>query len=145
LSGNTYSLNTIYSQNTLSGLIPVSYPSPGTIYDFQFNIDSGSTLCNYGTLGRYNRMKVTVGPSVGSQIWSSTTQFYSGTTLVYQDINDSVTLQGSPYTQFGQTYNVNVSLNYFNGAGFFVNGKFLADELDNNITTENNDLLEIEN
>lgn len=127
-NGNTYPLNTIYSANTLSNLIPISYPSPGTIYDFQFNLDSGYELCNSGLgSGKYNRMKVTVGPSVGSVIWSSTTQFYSGTTLVYQDTNDQVTLQGSPYNAFGQTYTVNISTNYGALAGFLVHPTFDTD------------------
>ena len=142
-SGITYPLNTVYSSSSLSNLIPISYPSPGTIYDFQFNNDSGYTLCNYG-LGYYDRMKVTVGPSIGSLSWSSTTQFYSGATLVYQITNDIVTLQSSPYNQYGQTYSINISVLTSNLAGFTVRGRFLADELDDTITTENNDLLEIE-
>ena len=142
-SGITYPLNTVYSSSSLSNLIPISYPSPGTIYDFQLNIDSGYTLCNIG-FGYYDRMKVTVGPSTGSQIWSSTTQFYSGATLVYQLTNDSVTLQSGPYNDYGQTFSINISVLTFNLAGFAVRGKFLADELDDIITTENDDLLVIE-
>jgi len=142
-SGITYPLNTIYSDITVSNIIPLSYPSPGTIYDFQLNIDSGYTLCNIG-FGYYDRMKVTVGPSIGSQIWSSTTQFYSGATLVFQDTNDNVQVVSPPYTDFGQNYNVNISNLYGTVAGFAVRGKFLADELDDIITTENDDLLVIE-
>jgi hypothetical protein len=142
-SGITYPLNTVYSSSSLSNLIPIPYPSPGTVYDFQFNNDSGYTLCSYG-FGYYDRIKVTVGVSTGSEIWSSTTQFYSGATLVYQLTNDNVTLQGSPYTQYGQTYTINISLLTSSLAGFSVRGRFLADELDDTITTENNDLLEIE-
>jgi hypothetical protein len=142
-SAITYPLNTIYSDDTVSNIIPLSYPSPGTIYDFQLNIDTGYTLCNYG-LGYYDRMKVTVGPSIGSQIWSSTTQFYSGATLVFQDTNDNVQVISPPYTDFGQSYNVNISNLYGTVAGFAVRGKFLADELDDIITTENDDLLVIE-
>jgi len=118
-NGVTYPLNTTYSSTSLSNVMPISYPSPGTIYDFQFNIDSNYELCNYG-LGYYNRIKVIVGPSTGSQIWSSTTQFYSGTTLVSQLTNDSVTLQGSPYNEYGQTYTVNISNLTSTLAGFAV-------------------------
>lgn len=142
-NGDTYPLDTIYSQNTLSNLIPITYPSPGVIYDFQFNLDSGYGLCN-GGLGKYNRMKVTVGTSAGSVIWNSITQFYSGSTLVYQDSSDFVTLQGSPYNLFGQTYSVNISVNGYSAVGFLINGSLLANESNDNITTENSDLLEIQ-
>jgi hypothetical protein len=142
-SGITYPLNTIYSDDAVSNLIPIPYPSPGIVYDFQLNNDSGYTLCNYG-LGYYDRMKVTVGPSTGFEIWSSTTQFYSGTTLVFEDTDDNVTLQNGPFNLYGQTYSINISVIYSNLAGFAVRGRFLADELDDTITTENDDLLEIE-
>ena len=142
-SGITYPLSTIYSDDAVSNLIPIPYPSPGIVYDFQLNNDSGYTLCNYG-LGYYDRIKVTVGPSSGFLIWSSTTQFYSGATLVYQDTNDNVTLQNAPYIEYGQTYDINISVIYTSLAGFAVRGRFLANELDDIITTENDDLLEIE-
>ena len=142
-SGITYPLNTIYSDNAVSNLISIPYPSPGIVYDFQLNNDSGYTLCNYG-LGYYDRMKVTVGPSTGFLIWSSTTQFYSGATLVYELTNDNVSLQSGPYNQYGQTYSINISVLTSNLAGFSVRGRFLGDELDDTITTENDDLLEIE-
>jgi hypothetical protein len=142
-NGNNYPLSTIYSQDTLSNKIPITSPAPGVIYDFQFNNDSGYTLCNQA-FGKYNRMKVTVGSVAGYLVWNSITQYYSGSTLLYQDTSDFVSQQSSPYNLFGQTYTVNISVNGYNAAGFLISGSLLANEANDNITTENNDLLEIQ-
>jgi hypothetical protein len=112
-NGITYPLNTAYSATSLSTVLPIAYPAPGNIYDIQFNIDPDFELCATG-LPAFNRIKYIVGPSVGSGLWSSTTELYSATTLVYQDNGDFTSVQGSPYSGYGQNYTVELSLGGYN-------------------------------
>jgi hypothetical protein len=119
-NGNTYPVNTVYTGQTLTTNIPIQYPAPGVIYDFQFNNDSGYTLCNIGLGGQYDRIKITVGSSVGTLLWSSRTELMSGSTVTYVDNGDNVSMQSSPYSAFGQTFTVSITNNLFNSALFAV-------------------------
>jgi hypothetical protein len=123
-NGITYPLNTPYSATSLSTVLPIAYPAPGNIYDIQFNIDPDFELCNVG-VGSFNRIKYIVGPSVGVGIWSSTTELYSATTLVYQDNGDFTSVQGSPYSGYGQNYTVELSITGYNQ--FYVRPPFDPD------------------
>ena len=143
-SGNPYSLSTIYSANTLSTLIPIQQPAPGVSYTFDFTIDPDYELCNIYGFGLFNKMQVIVGPSVGTLIWSSTTRFYSGATLVFQDTNDLISQQSSPYNAYGQTYTVNLSVSYGNAAVFGVTQYKLQAENADFIQTEGGDDINIQ-
>ena len=123
-NGVTYPMNTPYSATSLSTVLPIAYPASGNTYDIQFNIDPDFQLCNTG-LGLFNRIKYIVGPSIGSGVWSSTTQLYSGSTLVYQDTSDSVSVQFSPYSGYGQNYSVTLSLTGYEQ--FYVHPTFDVD------------------
>jgi hypothetical protein len=144
-SGNPYSLNTIYSADTLSTLIPIQQPAPGVSYTFDFTIDPDYELCNIYGFGLFNKMQVIVGPSIGALVWSSTTRFYSGATLVFQDTNDLITQQSSPYNTYGQTYTVNLSVSYGNAAVFGVTQYKLQAENTDFIQTEGGDDINIQN
>ena len=143
-SGNPYSLSTIYSADTLSTLIPIQQPAPGVSYTFDFTIDPDYELCDIYGFGLFNKMQVIVGPSVGTLVWSSTTRFYSGATLVFQDTNDLITQQSSPYNAYGQTYTVNLSVSYSNAAVFGVTQYKLQAENADFIQTEGGDDINIQ-
>jgi hypothetical protein len=151
LSGTTFSINynsvdypisTLFDPTTLSGTIPVTYPAPAVVYDFTLNLDSGFTLSSVGSaFGDYNRWKVIVGTVAGVNQWNATLEIYSGTTLLASDSGDTVTVSSS--SGFGQTWNVQLTLGS-GGPTFQVTAKELADELGDNLTTENSDIIEIE-
>jgi hypothetical protein len=137
-----YPISTLYDSTTLSGTIPVIYPAPGVVYDFTINVDGGFTLCSVGSsFGVYDRIKTTVGTSAGVNLWNCVVEYYSGSTLVYSDSGDLVSVSSS--SGYGQTWNVNITF-ATGGPTFQVTGKQLADQLNNNLTTENDDLLEIQ-
>ena len=151
LSGTTFSINynsvdypisTLFDPTTLSGTIPVTYPAPGVVYDFTLNLDSGFTLSSVGSaIGVYNRWKVIVGIVTGVNQWNATLELYSGTTLLASDSGDTVIV--TPTTNFGQTWNVQLPIGS-GGPTFQVTAKQLGDELGDNLTTENSDIIEIE-
>jgi len=118
--GVTYPLNTPYLSTELSTVLPIQYPKPGNVYDIQLNIDPDFELCSvYG--GPFDRIKYTVGASAGSGLWDSVTELYSGSTLVYTEAFDQVSVQTSPYSGYGQNYTVELSVGGY--VQFFVNKK----------------------
>jgi hypothetical protein len=151
LSGTTFSINynsvnypitNLFSSNILSGTIIVDYPAPAVVYDFTLNVDSGFTLSSVGvSFGRYNRIKTTVGSSTGVNTWNATLEYYSGSTLLYTDSGQTVTVSSN--SGYGQTWNVNITFDT-GGPSFQVTAKELGDELGDNLTTENSDIIEIE-
>ncbi len=151
LSGTTFTINynsvnypisTLFDPTTLSGTIPVTYPSPGVIYDFTLNLDSGFTLSSVGvSFGAYNRIKTTVGTVAGVNLWNATVEYYSGTTLLFTDSGNLVSVSSS--SGLGQTWNVNIPFDS-GGATFQVTAKELAAETGDNLTTENSDIIEIQ-
>jgi hypothetical protein len=151
LSGTTFSINynsvdypitTLFDPTTLSGTIPVTYPAPGVVYDFTLNVDSGFTLSSVGvSFGAYNRIKTTVGTVAGVNLWNATVEYYSGTTLLFTDSGNLVSVSSS--SGLGQTWNVNIPVDG-SGATFQVTAKELAAETGDNLTTENSDIIEIE-
>jgi hypothetical protein len=151
LSGTTFSINynsvdypitTLFNSTTLSGTIPVVYPAPAVVYDFTLNLDSGFTLSSVGSsFGVYNRIKTIVGSSAGVNLWNATLEYYSGTTLLYSDPAQLVSVSSS--SAYGQTWNVNITFDS-GGPTFEVTAKQLGDELGDNLTTENSDIIEIE-
>lgn len=69
----------------------IEEPSPGVIYDFTLTtIETGYTLTQFtgwdipGFSG-YDRYRVEVGSSIGTNIWSANTEYYSGATLIFTD------------------------------------------------------------
>lgn len=151
LSGTTFSINydsvdypisTLFDPTTLSGTIPVTYPSPGVVYDFTLNLDSGFTLSSVGiSFGAYNRIKTTVGTVAGVNQWNCIVEYYSGATLLFTDSGNLVTVSSS--SGFGQTWNVNIQIDS-GGPIFQVTAKQLGTESGDNLTTENSDIIEIE-
>jgi len=151
LSGTTFSINynstnypitNLYSSNILSGTIPVQYPAPAVVYDFTLNLDSGFTLSSVGvSFGQYNRIKTTVGSSTGVNTWNATLEYYSGTTLLYSDSGQSVTVSSS--SAYGQNWNVNITFDT-GGPSFQVTAKELATQSGDNLITENSDIIEIQ-
>jgi len=151
LSGTTFSINynsvdypitTLFDPTTLSGTIPVTYPAPGVVYDFTLNLDSGFTLSSVGvSFGAYNRIKTTVGTVAGVNLWNCIVEYYSGTTLLFTDSGNSVSVSSS--SAFGQTWNVNIQVDS-GGPSFLVTAKELGTETGDNLTTENSDIIEIE-
>ena len=151
LSGTTFSINydsvdypisTLFDPTTLSGTIPVTYPAPGVVYDFTLNLDSGFTLSSVGSsFGGYNRIKTTVGTVAGVNVWNCIVEYYSGTTLLFTDSGNLVTVSSS--SAFGQTWNVNIQVDS-GGPTFQVTAKQLGTESGDNLTTENSDIIEIE-
>jgi hypothetical protein len=151
LSGTTFSITynsvnypitNLYSSSILSGTIPVQYPAPSVVYDFTLNLDSGFTLSSIGSsFGVYNRIKTTVGSSTGLNTWNATLEFYSGSTLLYSDSGQTVTVSSS--SGYGQTWNVNITFDS-GGPSFQVTAKELAAQSGDNLTTENSDIIEIE-
>lgn len=151
LSGTTFSINynsvnypitNLFSSNILSGTIIVDYPAPAVVYDFTLNVDSGFTLSSVGvSFGQYNRIKTTVGSSTGVNTWNATLEYYSGTTLLYSDSGQTVTVSSS--SGYGQTWNVNITFDT-GGPSFQVTAKQLAAQSGDNLTTENSDIIEIQ-
>jgi hypothetical protein len=151
LSGTTFSINynsvdypitTLFDPTTLSGTIPVTYPAPAVVYDFTLNLDSGFTLSSVGvSFGAYNRIKTIVGSSAGVNLWNCIVEYYSGTTLLFTDSGNLVSVSSS--SGLGQTWNVNIPFDS-GGASFQVTAKELGDELGDNLTTENSDIIEIQ-
>jgi hypothetical protein len=151
LSGTTFSINydsvdypisTLFDPTTLSGTIPVTYPAPGVVYDFTLNLDSGFTLSSVAiSFGAYNRIKTTVGTVAGVNVWNCIVEYYSGTTLLFTDSGNLVTVSSS--SGFGQTWNVNIQVDT-GGPIFQVTAKELGTESGDNLTTENSDIIEIE-
>jgi len=151
LSGTTFNINynsvnypitNLYSSSILSGTIPVQYPAPAVVYDFTLNVDSGFTLSSVGvSFGQYNRIKTTVGSSTGVNTWNATLEYYSGTTLLYSDSGQTVTVSSS--SGYGQTWNVNITFDT-GGPSFQVTAKQLAAQSGDNLTTENSDIIEIQ-
>lgn len=137
-----YPITTLYNSTTLSATIPVQYPQPGRLYNFVLVPDSGFTLSSVGSaFGRYNRIRITTGASVGVNQWACTVDYMLNAQVLYTDTGDLVTVATN--TAYGQTWNINLTLGP-GGPTFLVTGKLLADELNNNLTTENDDLLEIQ-
>lgn len=151
LSGTTFSINynsvdypitTLFNSTTLSGIIPVVYPAPAVVYDFTLNLDSGFTLSSVGSaIGAYNRIKTIVGSSAGVNLWNATLEYYSGTTLLYSDPAQLVSVSSS--SAYGQTWNVNITFDT-GGPTFQVLAKQLAAQTGDNLTTENSDIIEIQ-
>jgi hypothetical protein len=120
----------------------VTYPAPGVVYDFTLNLDSGFTLSSVSSsFGAYNGIKTTVGTVAGVNQWNCIVEYYSGTTLLFTDSGNLVTVSSS--SGFGQTWNVNIQIDS-GGPTFQVTAKQLGTESGDNLTTENSDIIEIE-
>jgi len=121
----------------------IEEPSPGVIYDFTLTtIQSGYTLTQFtgwdipGFAG-YDRYRVEVGSSIGSNIWSANTQYYSGATLIFTDTSPSsiVSLQNTGTTT-GCYYDIRIGGADF--PGFYVSKiQSLSTEGLDEIITEN--------
>ena len=151
LSGTTFRINynstvypitTLFSSSILSRKLPVPYPQPGRLYLFVLVPDSGFTISSVGiSFGAYNRIRITVGASTGLNQWACTVNYMLNASILFTDTGDLVTVATN--TAYGQTWNINLTLSS-GGPSFFVTAKELANELGDNLTTEDGDVLEIQ-
>jgi hypothetical protein len=151
LSGTTFAINynsvvypisTLFDPTTLSGTIPVAYPSPGTLYNFVLVPDSGFTISSVGiSFGAFNRIRITTGASAGPNLWNCVVDYMLNGAVLFTDTGNLISVSSS--SGFGQTWNINLTID--TGGPFFqVMAKELANELGDNLTTENGDVLEIQ-
>jgi len=151
LSGTTFGINynstvypisTLFDSSNLSATIPVAYPSPGTLYNFVLVPDSGFTLSSVGvSFGAFNRIRITTGASTGLNQWACVVDYMLNASVLFTDSGDTISVSSS--SGFGQTWNINLTIGS-GGPTFLVTAKELANELGDNLTTEDGDVIEIQ-
>ena len=116
----------------------IEEPSPGVVYDFTLTtMASGYTLTSFdwgnGNYGGYDRYKVIVGNPSGGGIWSANTQYYSGTTLLYE-IGDNVNTQLTGTTE-GCYFDIRIGIATY-PVFYVLQDTPLSTESNDEITTE---------